>query len=462
MNRKGLSVAVVGHANAGKTSLIRTLLRDSNFGEVADQAGTTRHVEGSALEIDEDNSLSLFDTPGLEDSMRLFHVLSHYFEGQDVDGIERLEYFLAHLTDYPEFDQEAKVLNTLLSNDLIFYVIDLREPVLGKYRDELQILSYASKPIIPVLNFSQQKNANLEEWKSQLARLNFHAFVDFDNVHFKFSDELKIYRKMQTLLADKEILLQRFIEQRQVQWDERLLAAQHIVAQLVVESGSLRFRVLDSEPEIVQATEQLQKSIRKAENKTVAQLLKLYQFRKEDLENSELAVEQDGWEVDLFSTDNLQEFGINLGGSIAKGAGVGVAIDLATAGMILGAAALTGGIAGALWGVKERYYDEIHAKIRGYRYICLNDVTMQVLWLRQMTLLNLLQQRGHASLSKIDYQVINSENSLPDQWSKWLRQLRNHPEWSSLNQLKADLEDTKRKELMTNIVTEIGQTILSV
>jgi len=460
MNRKGLSVAVVGHANAGKTSLMRTLLRDSEFGEVADQAGTTRHVEGSALVIDDVNSFSLFDTPGLEDSMRLFHVLSRYFEGEDVDGLDRLTYFLEHLSDYPEFDQEAKVLNTLLTNDLIFYVIDLREPVLGKYRDELQILSYASKPIIPVLNFSQDENANLDEWKSQLARLNFHAFVDFDNIHFKFADELKIYRKMQTLLADKEVLLERFITQRQKQWDERLLAAEHLISQLFVESGSLRFRALDNNQQIEQATEQLQKAVRKAESKTVVQLLKLYQFRKEDLENSELAVEQDGWQVDLFSSDNLQEFGINLGGNIVKGAGVGVAIDLATAGITLGAAALTGGIAGALWGVKERYYDEIYAKIRGYRYICLNDATMQVLWLRQMTLLNLLQQRGHASLSKIDYQAINSDNSLPTQWSKWLRQLRNHPEWSSLNHSKSDLDDNKRTELITDVVTEMGNIIL--
>ena len=39
MSENRLSVAVVGHANAGKTSLVRTLLRDTEFGEVADQAG---------------------------------------------------------------------------------------------------------------------------------------------------------------------------------------------------------------------------------------------------------------------------------------------------------------------------------------------------------------------------------------------------------------------------------------
>ena len=455
MTQNGLSVAVVGHTNAGKTSLMRTLLRDTEFGDVADQAGTTRHVEGSALVIDEANSLALFDTPGLEDSIRLQHILSSYFAGQSVDGIERLHYFLAHLGDYPELEQEAKVLRTLLKSDLIFYVVDLREPVLGKYRDELQILSYSTKPIIPVLNFTAQGGDNLAQWKAQLARLNFHALVCFDNVRFDFSDEMKIYQKMQTMLADKESLLQKFINQRECQWKDRFYAASEIVATLFVESACVRFKTANTGQDVEQTTLKLQKVVRKAENRAVRQLVKLYQFRKEDLENSELPVEQDGWELDLFSVDNLQEFGITLTSDIAKGAGLGVAIDLVTAGMTLGAAAATGGIAGVLWGVKKRYYDEIEAKIKGCRYIALNDVTLQVLWLRQLKLLDLFQKRGHASVDKIDYQVSSAAHPLPKNWSKWLRQLRNHPNWSSLNKNARDTEQSKRLLFVEQLSSEI-------
>jgi GTP-binding protein EngB required for normal cell division len=462
MSKKGLSVAVVGHANAGKTSLMRTLLRDPEFGEVADQAGTTRHVEGGALLMDDSNSLALFDTPGLEDSMRLHHILNGYFTKQSVDGVERLQHFLAHQSEYPELEQEAKVLRTLLSNDLIFYVVDLREPILGKYRDELQILSYAAKPVIPVLNFTQAGAANLEQWKTQLARLNFHAFVSFDNVHFKFIDEIKIYQKMQTLLADKEELLQAFINQRRIQWSERFNAASVIVANLFVESACVRYKAVNTEQQIEQATLKLKQAVRNAESKCVRRLLRLYQFRKEDVEKSELPVEQDGWQLDLFSADNLQEFGIKLTGNIAKGAGVGVAVDLVTAGMTLGVAAVTGGVAGALWGVKQRYYDEIQAKIKGCRYICLNDTTLQVLWLRQIKLLALLQQRGHASVDKIDYQVSQDKqkNELPKNWSKWLRKSRNHPDWSSLNENGADIEDSKRllfiEQVSAEMVNQLG------
>ena len=40
-----LRIAVVGHTNAGKTSLLRTLTRRAAFGEVSDRPGVTRHVE---------------------------------------------------------------------------------------------------------------------------------------------------------------------------------------------------------------------------------------------------------------------------------------------------------------------------------------------------------------------------------------------------------------------------------
>lgn len=44
-----LEIAVVGHTNTGKTSLIRTLLRSTSFGRVDDAAGTTRHVERATI-----------------------------------------------------------------------------------------------------------------------------------------------------------------------------------------------------------------------------------------------------------------------------------------------------------------------------------------------------------------------------------------------------------------------------
>ena len=70
-----LRVAVVGHTNTGKTSLLRTLARDVGFGEVSDSAGTTRHVEGLRLMADGVPAVELFDTPGLEDAIALLEFI---------------------------------------------------------------------------------------------------------------------------------------------------------------------------------------------------------------------------------------------------------------------------------------------------------------------------------------------------------------------------------------------------
>ncbi|WP_094751407.1 DUF3482 domain-containing protein [Psychromonas sp. CD1] len=406
-----LSVAVVGHTNVGKTSLIRTLLRDVTFGDVADCAGTTRHVEGGAVVIDSTQQLALYDTPGLEDSTCLLQLLSTYFSGQRVDGIERLQYFLDNVTDNGEWLQEAKVLRSLLINDLIFYVIDVREPTLGKYRDELQILSYAVKPIIPVLNFIKGEQENTTRWVAQLARLNFHAYVCFDNVNFKFSDELKIYQKMQTLLADKEELLSALIKQRKSQWQSLLTLAKKLMAELIIECGALRYAVPDIDDGPQKAMLMLQNKVRKAELDCVKKLLALYQFRQQDIQDSALNIQQGRWELDLFSRDNIQEYGVQLGSSVAKGAGIGLAIDLAVGGLTLGVAALSGGVVGAFWSVKTRYYEEIKAQFKGERYICLDKQTLQILYLRQLKLLHVLQQRGHASSEKIKFQVSVSDAS---------------------------------------------------
>ena len=456
MDKQLLSVAVVGHANTGKTSLIRTLLRDASFGQIADKAGTTRHVEGAEIRVDNNQSMVIYDTPGLEDSINLLSVLDADPAIEYQDGIDRLLAFIKRENEFPELNQELKVLKALLSNDILFYVIDVREPILGKYRDELKILSYAAKPIIPVLNFIEAGQENISAWQTQLARLNLHAFVSFDSVVFRFSDELKIYQKMQTLLAHREQQLDALITQRKQQWQERESAAQQLIATLLVEAAACRFKADNNEKSISLASEQLQSAIRELEKQTLNQLLALYQFKQHDIDQYDLPIQQGQWELDLFSSDNLQEFGVKATSNFVKGAGIGVAVDLVAAGMTLGAAAVAGGVMGVLWGVKQRYYDEIHAKVKGHRYLCADDLTLQVLWMRQLSLLIALQQRGHASVAKMSLADVKIDKvELPKQWRKWLKNARQHPQWLISNKSEQPLLREKKQLLIDQVVNSL-------
>ena len=150
-NGEALKLAVVGHTNTGKTSILRTLLRDVYFGEVKNEAATTRHVERAQLTDSQTGEVlvALYDTPGLEDASGLMDWLEDNTASRR-DGIERLQQFLASdiaqsddnitsgstATSYDSqnynYSQEAKVIRQLLASDMAIYVVDAREPVLGK------------------------------------------------------------------------------------------------------------------------------------------------------------------------------------------------------------------------------------------------------------------------------------------------------------------------------------------
>ncbi|MDA3136200.1 GTP-binding protein [Pseudomonas syringae] len=72
---RAIRLAVVGHTNVGKTSLLRTLTGDVSFGEVSHRPSTTRHVEGARLSVDGEALVELYDTPGLEDAIALLDYL---------------------------------------------------------------------------------------------------------------------------------------------------------------------------------------------------------------------------------------------------------------------------------------------------------------------------------------------------------------------------------------------------
>ncbi|HNH52391.1 MAG TPA: GTPase domain-containing protein, partial [Nitrosomonas sp.] len=147
-----LNIAVVGHTNTGKTSLIRTMLRSTDFGKIEDAAGTTRHVERATIYAGSEAILNLHDTPGIEDAHGLLKRLksTDSRNKSPASPAEILESFVNSVSVSDAFEQEAKVVRQVLRSDVLLYIIDVREPILEKYFIELEILSKAMKPIIPV------------------------------------------------------------------------------------------------------------------------------------------------------------------------------------------------------------------------------------------------------------------------------------------------------------------------
>jgi hypothetical protein len=449
-----ITAAVVGHANVGKTSLMRTLLRDSQFGAVSDHPGTTRHVEGGALVANGEAVVTLYDTTGLEDSIGLLEILDESAPKVDGDGIDRLRSFLNNLHDYPLFRQEAKVIRQLLNSDLLFYVIDCREPVLGKYCDELKILQYSARPVIPILNFAAAANAKTDRWCEQLARLNLHTSVTFDTVAYSFEGEKRLYQKMQSLLSSRYDALQRLIDERQQQWQLSYQAATRCIAELLIDTTAYRIEVPREQVQIDAELDLLYANVRRAEAQCVKTLLQLFRFSPEQMSVSALPIKSDRWQADLFDPDTLRLFSGKAGSAVMKGAAAGAGIDLVTGGLSLGAATAIGAGAGLLISGGKRFGRDISARVRGYQQLCIEDATLQILWHRQRQLLNTLLDRGHASQQPLQFGELEPA-PLPAQWEKWLATIRSHRHWTKLDG-GADLADPERERLLQEIASQVG------
>ncbi len=321
---KPLKLAVVGHTNVGKTSLLRTLTRDVGFGEVSHRPSTTRHVEGARLSVDGQPLLELYDTPGLEDAIALLDYLERLERpGERLDGPARLARFLDGSEARQRFEQEAKVLRQLLASDAGLYVIDAREPVLAKYRDELEVLTGCGKPLLPVLNFVSSADQREGDWREALARLGLHALVRFDSVAPPEDGERRLYESLALLLEHARPALQRLIDDQEAQRRARQHSAARLIAELLVDCAACRRSVASNTELEQQAIGELRQTIRQREQRCVEALLKLYAFRPEDAAASDLPLLDGRWGDDLFNPETLKQLGVRVGGGIAAGAAAG-------------------------------------------------------------------------------------------------------------------------------------------
>src|SRR5476649_1146471 len=455
---RALKLAVVGHTNVGKTSLLRTLTRDVGFGEVSHRPSTTRHVEGARLSVDGEALLELYDTPGLEDAIALLDYLERLDRpGERLDGPARLARFLEGSEARQRFEQEAKVLRQLLASDAGLYVIDAREPVLAKYRDELSILASCGKPLLPVLNFVSSADHREPDWREALARLGLHALVRFDSVAPPEDGERRLYESLALLLENSRDQLERLILDQEAQRLARLHSAARLIAELLVDCAACRRSVATGSDQEHVAIDDLRKAVRQREQRCVEALLKLYAFRPQDAAASDLPLLDGRWGDDLFNPETIKQLGVRVGSGIAAGAAAGAGVDLLVGGVTLGAAALVGAIAGGAPQNASNQGGRLVGKIKGQRELTVDDSVLRLLALRQRQLLQALNLRGHAAIHSIKVDTPQDKTWREGKLPEALNKARAHPQWSSLNP-HPKLSQAERQEQIEALAQRLDET----
>lgn len=431
-----LSFALVGHTNAGKTSLMRTLTRRADFGEVSSQPGTTRHIEALLLKAGP-QALRFLDTPGLEDAPALLDYL------QELDASlsreQRLQAFLGGPAAEGDFEQEAKVLRCLLEVDAALLVIDARETPLPKFESEIEALMLCAKPLMPVLNFVQSAASQEPAWRRLLAAHGLHAYVRFDAVAPFVGSEQHLYSDLGALLPERRQALQAVATHLRQEADARHLASLRLLAEMLLSLVATREELdkpSQADPQIRAARIQAFRGRVAARSLQGLQaLLALHGFAPDSAEVAELPQLAGRWEADLFEPEALKDAGQRLGRGAAIGGAIGLGLDVALAGLSLGAAtsvgAAVGGVLSQGGGLVGR---RLLHKLRGSIDLSLEDSALLLLARQHLSLLAGLEQRGHAALG-----VLRTELGLwldAQQSAALLAALaaaRSHPEWAEVS-----------------------------
>ncbi|AWB34819.1 GTPase/DUF3482 domain-containing protein [Orrella marina] len=445
-HRPTIHIAIVGHTNTGKTSLLRTLTRDRAFGEVADAPGTTRNVQAALCWLEGKEVLAWYDTPGLEDSISLRDwIESIPSDGRRLEGSDRVERFLQDEHAARRFEQERRVLKQVVHSDAVVYVVDTREPVLPKYRDELYLLNACARPVLPVLNFTASQGADPEPWVQALARLGLHIHLRFDTVTPPIDGEALVFQMLGQLLSVNRAVFDRLAEQAQRARRQRRQEALELVAQMLVDVAALEDFSTASGSATEKTVRKQQGDVRSAEQRCVDGMLLLFQFGRDDYLSGDLAWSDGGWDSDPFSPDAMREAGVHLGKGAAAGALAGAAVDVMSAGLTLGTGTLIGAAAGTAWQGIERWGTDLFARVKGERSVRVSDAVVLVLAVRQLQLLDALEHRGHAAQGPVRLtQEWNAEALPGNELLKLLATARRHDEWSSLRGACEDSEARTR------------------
>ena len=202
-----ISISLVSHTNAGKTTLARTLLA-RDVGVIRDAPHVTEFADMFLLaETPEGDRLELWDTPGFGDSARLAKRLR--------ESANPLGWFLSTVwdrwRDRPFWASQQALRNVRDEADVMLYLVNASEApeAAGYVRPEMEILGWVDKPVIVLLNqLGAPREAALEEaevgrWRAHLKSFApVRAVLSLDAFARCWVQELTLLRAIESVLPD--------------------------------------------------------------------------------------------------------------------------------------------------------------------------------------------------------------------------------------------------------------------
>ncbi|MBP3557430.1 MAG: DUF3482 domain-containing protein, partial [Thermoguttaceae bacterium] len=342
---KPIVVATIGPTNEGKTSLLRTLTGDPNFGLVNAFNGTTVRAEIQKVffrglaEI-----LQLVDTPGFQTSGEILEMLAEDAAVEARGGAFGLDDVLRVLPkNDDDYRHDLRAWNEVARCDVVILVANVVEdPNQSLIKHTLSILKNVGKPVVVAYNNLGSTDGNGEnggatfndyraDWDAALQKNGFYLIQTYDAHRRSFRDEIALFEKIAALVRDplRRRVLQLEMEDRRTRELRRLDDSRKIVAELLLDVAAYReietnVAREDWRARLDRLEDALKQNVMRREHQAHLELLETWGFRLGVLDREALVVGDVADEADqVFGAEARRHFKLGGGVGVAVGAAVG-------------------------------------------------------------------------------------------------------------------------------------------
>ena len=345
-------LAIMGHPNAGKSSVVDTLTENDRI-DIDKRAGTTTLSDEYPVIIDGQTIMEFIDTPGFQNPTDILEWFQSHQDEIDLAGA----FVTAHRDD-PLFSHDRALLEPISRGAGIILVVDGSKRIKEKDRTEMELLRLTGRPRMAILNNLTSLQKHIPAWQDGLSRA-FNSVREFNAHRATYAERIKLLQALKGIDQRWEPQLEATIDTFERDWERRIDQTVTTILTLLKDSLTLKIsRVMkveeiadDAEREAIRGrmSEAFQDDLRRLEVQAQAQIRAHFRHNVWNLPRESLL------QKDLFSDEVDQALGLNkqqlILASAAGGAAAGGIIDLGVGGLSFGTGALLGAMAGGALGV---------------------------------------------------------------------------------------------------------------
>lgn len=345
-------LAIMGHPNAGKSSVVATLTENDSV-VIDKRAGTTTTFGAYPVVIDSRKVIEFIDTPGFQNPNA---ILEWFQTHEDKPDLARA-FVRAHRSD-PLFSHDCALLEPVAKGAGIILVVDGSKRIKEKDRVEIELLRLTARPRMAILNNLTNQTRYMTKWQDALSKA-FNSVREFNAHRATYAERIKLLHALKSIDQRWEHLVEEAIDAFARDWDRRTDQAVTTIVDLLKDALSFKVSKTVKDGKLIfqsgrdrvkaEIIAEFEDGLRQMEVGAQDQIRanfrhNVWDVRPDSLLGQDLLSEEVGQALGL-SRRQLALVGM------AAGAASGVTLDLALAGHSLGTGALLGAATGGVLGV---------------------------------------------------------------------------------------------------------------